>query len=418
MNQAQIDSIQARLDAVYISDEVKPVCTPFNTLGAEMVQRLPDVSGHILVLSDLGLLFAVLRRLHLERRDSSKVRFIGHTDAQMKMNQELGVQGFLVCYNELPEWLRSSDMKMKFDVIIGNPPYQSDSNDGTRPLWPDFIDIGSKSLVNEGYLTMVVPQTWASNQLIPVRAAKNTSLVRSMSFSRGQLLEADFDISKYFPGVGSTFSTFLFKNTKIKSITKFNTFAGSFDLDYDNALWVPVNGDAKTISILQKFCWNKNSKIKWINGGREITGFRPGTPNTSRIKTETHVFPLANTSAQYSKGEFAYANAAHPAQFVSKVIVSGSGYPRPFFDKGEFGLSLHSRGVAAEDHDPEAVIAILNSKIVKFCAATKPASGSGSYVALIADVIPSVDSAMSDDELYDHFGLTREERELIERTIK
>jgi Eco57I restriction-modification methylase len=417
MNKALIDSIRKDLDALHMNDGVKSVYVPFETLGADMVYRLPSIQGEILVVSDAGLLVSILQRLHRERLPFGKVQFLCHTEALQKFGSQLGIRTILVCYNQLNTWIKKADMGLKFDVIIGNPPYQSDSADGTRPLWPDFISLGRRLLNTQGFMQMVVPQTWASNSLVPGKGVKNTSLVRSEDFSKGWLVEADFDVGQYFPGVGSTFSTFIFQLAK-PQLTKIKTPAGSFTADYSEMPWVPVNGDEVVISILRKVCWNNLSKLKWINNGREQAGFRPGTKNVSRVKSGEFKYPLANTSAQYSKGEFAYSCVEHPSQRVKKVIVSGSGYPRPFYDDGVLGLSLHSRGVSADDHNPEAVISILNSKLIKFCSSTKPASGSGSYTAVIADSIPAINEPMSDEQIYAYFGLDQDEIDLIERTVK
>jgi type I restriction-modification system DNA methylase subunit len=35
---------------------------------------------------------------------------------------------------------------MKFDVIVGNPPYQSEKRTGTQPLWPLFVNKASEIL--------------------------------------------------------------------------------------------------------------------------------------------------------------------------------------------------------------------------------------------------------------------------------
>ena len=48
---------------------------------------------------------------------------------------------------------------MKFDVVVGNPPYQS-TNKGVRnigsPLWPKFIEQSAKLLKENAIMAMVL----------------------------------------------------------------------------------------------------------------------------------------------------------------------------------------------------------------------------------------------------------------------
>lgn len=406
------------------------------TLVREMLDRLPAdvwVSNATTFLDPAmasgQFVTEIERRLRAmgHSNENIKTRVFGLEMSRMQMNIAVNMNELIGTYavdSNYKAFLSSGaealskDWPVKFDIIVGNPPYQNGGVAGNFALWPLFVTAATDSLVDGGHLLFVVPQTWCTNQKIAKARSKASSLIRSNALSNGTLRYADFSIGEFFPGIGSTFSMidWVKKHTGQKTTVK--TPQGSFDIDYSTVDWLPCLGDERTISILKKTIWGSSKKMELLNGGAEIAGFRFGRDTISKTRTKTFKHKIANTSAQYTRGQFLYSSVEHPNQHESKVVFSDSGYAAPFFDNSEVGLGHHARAFKATAMTADAIISMMNSKIVAFAAKAYLSGTASSPVSLVMDSIPSIPRPMSDKELYKHFELTRAEIDLIERTIK
>ena len=92
--------------------------------------------------------------------------------------------------------------KESFDLIIANPPYSGGGNKN-RSISNEFIKHSLSLLKDKGYLCFITPNNWMSYN-------NNNTTLKSL-LDNGSFLVIDNDVKKYFKGVGSSFTVFVWQ---------------------------------------------------------------------------------------------------------------------------------------------------------------------------------------------------------------
>jgi|TARA_R110000822_G_scaffold309588_1_gene439557 hypothetical protein len=308
---------------------------------------------------------------------------------------------------------------MKFDVVVTNPPFQDTTDRGKtqHKLWIDFTRLSFDSLLKEdGVLCQVSPSSFQSP------SSKILQL-----FKDKKVTELHLDTEKYFPEVGSSFANYNIWNTSNDgSMTKIYTENGEFDIKLDDdVFYLPNDFCEESYSIHQKVIFNTKNKLKiewdyvtchnillWsiikLEDGKKS---REKNLNSSLSKTKkgNHIHPLLHTNKQiwYSTERQSFADN-------KKVMWSRSGYTKPFYDAGKLGTTDMGYYIKVDTEDEGKNLAHnLNLKLFQYIFKTAKWSGFGNEKVFVALPMIPLDKKLTDEEMYDFFGLKNEERDYV-----
>jgi hypothetical protein len=281
----------------------------------------------------------------------------------------------------------------KFDIVIGNPPYQDNNkNGGVQPknhnLWSKFITKSSDILKDSGLLLYVTPDSWRSP------SSKILELFKSNT-----LLFANFDVAKYFPGVGSTFSYYLLKIGKHDQECKIY----GIDVDMNKLKYIP-NGGELSLSIHLKTIMSSSDKYNLLcdTTSNHSTSQKS---NLSKLITDTNIYRLHHTNAQ----EF-FSTKKSKNHDDKKVYFTISGYFSPKYDDGNISTSEICPYILVNNETEGLnLVKILKSKIYSFLVNT--GKWSGFLNKDILRCLPKLDlnKDWTDEEICKELNLTEEE---------
>lgn len=197
-----------------------------------------------------------------------------------------------VSYNQILQ----AGNDMKFDVIIGNPPYQKEDNAAKRwTLWELFVE---KSLDMATMVAMVVPQSI-------------TSPGKSFELIKHRCTVLNIDVSKHFT-VGSTFCYFITDDRDNEGNTRIITDDAEYKQDIRELPFIPAVINPTTMMQLTQLM--ARPKRTWKRGELH-------TSNTAKF-CEDGKHMVMHTNAQTLR-----TNEDHPNRTKIRVGVTLSGYP-------------------------------------------------------------------------------------------
>jgi site-specific DNA-methyltransferase (adenine-specific) len=356
--------------------------------------------------------------------ENSRCFYCGANQANYERGAELETHAY--------EFIHVEDLKdifnMKFDVIIGNPPYQL--NDGgfgrsATPIYHKFVQQAKK--LNPRYLTMIIPSRWFAG-------GKGLNEFRAEMLSDNRIRKlVDFeDASEVFPGVdiaggicyflwerdsrGLCEVTNIYNSEKIITIRALNEFP-------------TFVRHSQAVPIIRKVLASKERSMS-----EQVTSRKPfGLPTNARPqKSGDIILRWQNGEGPYNRKDImvgvelidmwkvitskvSYDHAGQPDKNGMRRVLSIIDILPPGYICTETYIVV---GAFNKKVEAEKLASYLRTSFVRFLVAQMSFSQDITKDRFFFVPILDIDTDWTDEKLYKRYGLTKDEIAFIESKIR
>jgi adenine-specific DNA-methyltransferase len=302
----------------------------------------------------------------------------------------------------------NEELNMKFDVVVGNPPYQSTEtvrniNGGTnKKLWMSFLNKAILLTKEGGYVAMLVPTTWAAGAKNP---HTNENIFQDIIKTK-KIININMDEGKFF-NVGIGISSLVFQNIDLKQNT-IKLQGRNFEISEYSML--PKNVDDITLSIFNKIRNFQKMKFEFV---------RKSFKNDELSNSRTQEYP---NPTYVGKNGIKYVNSFTKFDNMPKLLVH-----RMSFGSGGIQVLLDNEGTITPnysnvylldgDDDGQYLKKIMESKLYNFLFQNLKYTQYNEARALshLPKLPQNID--YSNEMIYSVFSLTNEEISFIESNV-
>jgi len=360
---------------------------------------------------------------------NGKCKYCGANQTEYDRGEELESYAYNFIHTDKPEKI----FNMKFDVIVGNPPYQLDTGGAGRqakPIYNLFVLQAIK--LNPKYLVMIIPSRWFAGgmglddfrdeimndrnikKIVDFTNAKDCFPQNSISggvcyFLRDRDVQSDCEFVSNYSGQN---------NVVIRPLNEFSVL-----VRYNNA-----------VSIIRKIKLKKEDSLDKIISSLMPFGLPTNYRGTVNRKSETDLILHSSSGVSYIRKDevlngfdlidsfkvlISKTSAEHAGEpgkdgtfkiltSSLKVLLPGEVCTHSYFVIGNYNNRIET----------ENLLSYLHTKVVRFLILQSLSSINLSK--LVFSFVPFQDFSESwtDDKLYVKYGLTIEEIDFIESMIR
>jgi hypothetical protein len=377
----ELRQIQSWINAnASFTDDLQDVATPVS-LFDECISKIDsDLSTKkILVLYNIEAVYLLIKNYKVKLQN---IYFFTQSNKKNSSLKQIGINVFYTNIKNDPiQYLNS--VNMKFDVVIGNPPFEKGKGAKNTKLWMTFSKLAIK--LSNKYVSFITP-----NNILSDKGVNGNKLRQYIKDNNFGFIDIKDHKDIVFKGYGVSTCNWTIK-------------IGSKDIVDPIIIKNKINLNNIDNSIIDKVInYNAKLELKMYNG---------------HISKEM----LSETGKEiyFSGDKLKYTNNDIIDDKKLKVVFPFScSYKKMFITDKPLGMLNLAVNIKNKE-EGAVIISYANSKLFNFVS-NKYKKTSGFTPFVKGNKIPDLirDEIWTDQQLYKHFKLTDEEIDYIESTIK
>jgi hypothetical protein len=371
-------------------------CIPDSVLLTPDVRILSPACGHG---TELDILAARMLNLGIDEKAVKASMYV--IDKYSVFTNPMKNKGYTNVFTEdFLKW----DPGMKFDVIVGNPPYRQ-GEQHAKKIWPDFTSKSLSLLNDNGYIAWVIPTGWLDSNNAQMKK------VRTSLTSDYNLISIDRTADQYFD-VGTEILSLVANNTKYTGNTLYRSFVEEYTVDLRTGLH--KNSTELLIESIERKILNPIFPRLELQHEELSNDIQKEPTDVNRHYV---IYSTANRGYSATKplnGGLLKLGLNVSSSFYSKTTEDNN---MPITVDAIGGLMYYVL-LEDEEHGKE-LKSFLSSKLIRFFASVYKRRNSGFCHAVRQSKLPKIDFSKywTDHEVYSLFGIDDIEQAYIESQI-
>jgi hypothetical protein len=229
-------------------------------------------------------------------------------------------------------------LDMKFDCVLGNVPYQAETNGNSRPIWDKFVLKAFDHLVEGGYLVMIHPSGWRN---VDGRFSEVRDLLLGKQMEYLEIHNEKDGLRTF--GANTRYDWYVAKNIEKEIDTTTVLFEDGIiqDINLIDLPFIPNHSYKKVTSLVAE------------PGEETVEIIRDSSYHTQRqhissTKTKVFKYPVVYTVSKSNGPSFKWSSKNDVGHFNVPKVIWGNSAATGFYtdNEGKYGLTEFAYAIA------------------------------------------------------------------------